>query len=461
GEDLGDEAIKNIGKLNQTFKVGEATGKGLEAQMLSTGSAINALGQASTAQESYLVDFATRMAGVNTQAKVNVQDTLGYAAALDQLGQRSETASTALSQFTLKAFKETATYAKIAGMSTKEFSELLNRDANEALLRTLEGLNGNNEGLARMTTLFGDMGQEGARAVSTLASLASNTKLVRDQQAIANKEFASATSITNEFNAKNNTLAANLEIIGKRMMGAFVSSGVVDAINGIARGIADWLKQPVDAELQKQRSSINALVFETMRLSEGDERRIANIQQIKKEYPQFAAYLDAERATNADLAVVLDRVNAAYVKKILLARAQEDIADIQDRQAEAVEDEGDALERMNAIRTSAMLQMNADQKQRFAESYELIAGHFNKLQQAESSEVARNMRFNTWMQKNGMPATLYDEMRKLVNAEGTYKSTLDRRLAIDAEFQQKMDRINRLAAMAGDAEATPASERPT
>jgi hypothetical protein len=216
GEDLGEGAIKAIGKLNQTFRVGETSGKDLEQQMLATGSAINVLGMSSTASESFLVDFTTRMAGVNTQANINIQDTLGYAAALDQLGQRSETSSTALAQFTLKAFSNTAEYAKIAGMELKDFSQLLKTNANEALLRTLQGLNGNNEGLARMTTLFSDLGQEGARAVSTLASLAKNTDLVRQQQLLSNDAFREGTSLSEEFGIKNSTLAAQLEKLGNR-----------------------------------------------------------------------------------------------------------------------------------------------------------------------------------------------------------------------------------------------------
>lgn len=323
GEDLGDDAIKNIGKLNQTFKVGEATGKDLEQQMLSTGSAINALGQASTAQESFLVDYATRMAGVNTQAEISIQNTLGYGAALDQLGQRSETSSTAISQFTLKAFKETATYARIAGMETAEFAKLLDSDANEALLRVLEGLKGNNEGLGRMTELFSDMGQEGARAVGVLASLANNTQLVREQQAIANKEFAQATSITDEFNTKNNTLAANLDIIQKRLIGAFVNSGVVDAVNDIVGAIRRWVEVPLSATMEDQQAKLLGLQIQLHSTNTTTQQRIRIIKELQAQYPGYLGHLDAERATNEQINAAISRLNQAMVRKIILQQQDE------------------------------------------------------------------------------------------------------------------------------------------
>lgn len=241
GEDLGDDAIKSIGKLNQTFKVGESTGKNLEQQMLSTGSAINALGQSSTASEAYLVDFTTRQAGVNQQSGINLQNTLGYAAALDQLGLAAETSSTAIGQFTLGAFKDTATYAELAGMATADFSALLKTDTNEALLRVLEGLNGNNAGMEEMVSKFGLLGQEGSRAVGVLSSLAGNTQLVREQQAIANSEFAKGTSITDEFTVKNTTLAAELDKLGKEFNKVFASRTLTDFLVGAVRGIASFI----------------------------------------------------------------------------------------------------------------------------------------------------------------------------------------------------------------------------
>lgn len=86
GEDLGEGAIKNIGKITQVYKSStkELESLDLKGQMLSVGSAINELGQSSTASEAYLVDFAQRLGGVAAQSGISIQNILGYASALDK-----------------------------------------------------------------------------------------------------------------------------------------------------------------------------------------------------------------------------------------------------------------------------------------------------------------------------------------------------------------------------------------
>lgn len=391
GEDLGEDAIKNIGKLNQTFEVGAATGKTLEEQMLATGSAINALGQSSTADEAFLVDFTTRMAGVNKQAGISIQSTLGYAAALDQLGQRSETSSTALSQFTLKAFKETAAYASIAGMGLEEFTALLNSDTNEALLRVLDGLQGNNEGLSRMTALFGDLGQEGARAVGVLSSLANNTKLVREQQAIANREFAAGTSITDEFNTKNNTLAANLDIIGKRLAGAFVNSAVVQGINKLAQGLRDMVSPSIADGIEEERQALVRLHSQILTTNVGSEERIRLVNELQQKYPQIIGNLNAETASNDEVARAVKAVNEQLINRIIIAQHQERIdAEIQaiaEARQQRMQAEDAVLRQLEAAarKYGVQLQAGATVLEQSQRTYVLIKEAQDKLLQGRSA----------------------------------------------------------------------------
>lgn len=105
-------------------------------------------------------------------------------------------------------FKNTATYADIAGMSLGEFSDLMNTNANEAFIRVLEGLKGNNEGMETLVRNLGDIQLNGVRATTILGTLADNTATLRSQQKLANEAFREGTSLTDEFNIKNNNAAA-------------------------------------------------------------------------------------------------------------------------------------------------------------------------------------------------------------------------------------------------------------
>lgn len=211
-EDLGgdtEEAIRQVGKLVDIFKVKDDFG--IEQGLLKVGSVINELGAASTANEGFIVEFSKRVAGVAPSAGISVDAVMGLAATLDQFGQQAEASSTVYSQMMAKMFKNTAAYANIAGMSLTEFSDMMNRDANEAFIRVLEGLKGNNEGMEALVKNLGDMQLNGVRATTILGTLANHTTTLREQQKLANEAFLEGTSLTNEFNIKNNNAVALAE----------------------------------------------------------------------------------------------------------------------------------------------------------------------------------------------------------------------------------------------------------
>ncbi|NCC33480.1 MAG: phage tail tape measure protein [Chloroflexia bacterium] len=210
--DLGgdvEESVNQLGKLTEIFKLKQEFGT--EQALLKVGSAINSLGAASTANEGYMVEFAKRVAGVAPQADISIQKVLGLAATLDQLGQTSEVSSTVFAAVIPDMFKDTGKYAQIAGMGVDEFAKLLKVDANQAFIAFLNGLNGNNAGLGEMATKLDGLGLEGKRSISVLGVLAANTDLLRQQQQLANVEFARGTSLTQEYNTKNNNAQAELD----------------------------------------------------------------------------------------------------------------------------------------------------------------------------------------------------------------------------------------------------------
>ncbi len=207
GEDLGEDAIKNIGKLSDMF--GDSS-KSMKENMLAIGSAVNSVAQNSSASEPYLVEFTARMGGVAKQANLAITDVMGFASALDQNMLRSEMASTALSGLIMKIYQEPAKYAKLAGMDVKEFSDLMEKDVNAAILSFLESL-GNLGGMNKMAPVLKEMKLSGAEAAGVISTLAGNVAKVRKEQRQASEAFAEGTSIVNEFNVQNNTVQAELD----------------------------------------------------------------------------------------------------------------------------------------------------------------------------------------------------------------------------------------------------------
>lgn len=222
GEDLGEDAVKNIGKLAQMF--GEDEKLGLRGAMLATGSAINEVAQNSSAAEAYLVGFTARVAGAANQAKVAQGDILGYASVLDQNMQQQEMAATAFQTLMMKMFQTPAKFAKIAGQSVEEFTSLIKKDANEAMLQFLDTLN-KKGGLDQLAPMFKEMGLDGVRASGVISTMAGKIDDIRDAQKLANDAYRDGTSIINEFNVQNNTVQAGLDKAKKNFKDVRVELG--------------------------------------------------------------------------------------------------------------------------------------------------------------------------------------------------------------------------------------------
>lgn len=221
GEDLGKEAITQIGKLADMFGTGD---RSLKENMLAVGSAVNSVAQNSSAAEPYLVEFTARMGGVGKQANMAITDIMGFASALDQNMLRSEMASTALSGLILKLYQEPSKYAQLAGLQVEEFTKLMSEDVNEAVLTFLEALN-RMGGMDKMAPVLDKMSLSGAEAASVISALAGNVDKVRKEQLGANQAFIEGTSVVNEFSVQNSTVQAELDKAKKRFADIRVELG--------------------------------------------------------------------------------------------------------------------------------------------------------------------------------------------------------------------------------------------
>lgn len=331
GEDLGEDAIKNIAKMNDVFR--ETTRLGVEKAMLATGSAINSLGQAGTAAEGYMVDFTRRLAGVANQSDITISNVLGMAATLDELGQTSEVSSTALSQLFIKMQTESETYAKIAGLNVQEFNRMLKEDANEAFVQFLEGLNNNSDGMRELAQNFSGLGIDGTRAIGVISALAQNTDKLREKQQFASAEFQKGSSITAEFTARNETLAGAIEKLQKRFQTAIVNSEFVMGLEKVVIGFEKLTRIPLSEKLEDERQQFRALGAQLLNSNmKLDERRklVGRMQQMQ---PGFLKGLEVEKLSNQDIATALQKVNTEYLNRIVLSQKQEEINALLEEQA--------------------------------------------------------------------------------------------------------------------------------
>lgn len=221
-DELGEGATLTLSKLTGIF--GLEGQYGTEQSLLKVGSVVNELSQNCAASAPYLTEFASRMAGVGAQAGLSVQQIMAFGAVLDSTNQNVEASATALSQVIVRIYQDPAKYAKIAGLDIQNFTSLVKTDINSALMELLSALN-QVGGMDALSPMFKDMGENGARAIATLSTLAEHIEDVKQQQVAANTAFAEGSSVTKEFDVQNNTVQARLDKLKKSFTEMAVSLG--------------------------------------------------------------------------------------------------------------------------------------------------------------------------------------------------------------------------------------------
>lgn len=119
--DLGEGATQTIAKLSNIFGMEQMYG--VRDAMLKIGSTVNHLSQNCTAAKPFIVEFAQRMAGIGSTAKMTIPEIMAFAATLDAHGQKVEMSATALQRTIMELFKKPAEMAKKVGLETNTFIE--------------------------------------------------------------------------------------------------------------------------------------------------------------------------------------------------------------------------------------------------------------------------------------------------------------------------------------------------
>src|SRR5690606_22087521 len=219
---------------------------------------------------------------------------LGMAATLDELGQSMEKSSTAIGQFLVDMGVDTPKYAKLAGMSVKDFSALLKRDANEAFLLVLEKSKSAGGGLEALASAMADLEVKNSGSIAAIGALANNVDKLRAKQELANTEFDAGTSIMDEFDTVNTNLAANLEKIGNRLSRVWENGLMRDWLTSFTRLLAGSVTDTdrLTASLEHQEKQFLNLEKEINRLLPRHEELKGKTKLSHEEQEELRSVLD-------------------------------------------------------------------------------------------------------------------------------------------------------------------------
>ena len=265
GEELGgSEAIKELMKMNDVL--GLTQKMGIEKSLMATGSAINLLGQSTTANADYIADFTRRLAGIGAQAHISIADLMAFGAAADSTGQELEVAATAMNLFITQLQTHYKTVSQAAGVDENLIKSLLEvGKTTEAVMLVLRGLS-EKGGLSQLGPLMKDLGSEGARMSGVLANFASNLDMIDQALMISNKGFEEAISVTNEYMIKNENAAAIMEKVANSWDKVFINVKNTQELKEVAQEFYDLSKSVQNNTLLMTELKIAlALVMEVIK----------------------------------------------------------------------------------------------------------------------------------------------------------------------------------------------------
>ena len=128
--------------------------------------------------------------------------------------------------------------------------------------------------------------------------------------------------------------------------------GIVQATTGLLNFLNPTKK--ISEALEEERTELFLLESELNRTNTTQERRVEIITSLQEKYPDYLGNLDAETATNIELADAMSKVNAELINKIVIQEKEEEIMEQAEETAEALldlyEEEEEASKTMAEVR---------------------------------------------------------------------------------------------------------------
>lgn len=169
------------------------------------GASLTALGNNFATQESEILNMATRLSSTGDLVGLNEYQILALSTALNSMGAEAESGGTAMSKMFRKmqlsietGDKNLKKFAKVSGMSVKEFKKLFEEDALSALNAFAKGLGKiEADGGSAIATL-NDMGLSEVRLSDNLLKLVTSGDMLDRTLDVAKTGWEENTALTNE-----------------------------------------------------------------------------------------------------------------------------------------------------------------------------------------------------------------------------------------------------------------------
>ena len=339
------------------------------------GSVIVDLGNNFATTESEIVAMGTRLASAGKLAGLTEPEIMALAAAMSSVGIEAEAGGTAMTQ-TLNAIEKAvakggddlAEFARIAGMSSEEFSSAWKNDAMSALTSFIGGLGKLDEQGESTVLVLEDLGLTGIRQSNMLKALGLAADQMTGAVNTANTAWQQNTALTNEANKRYATAQSRLTMMQNAYNNLKVAIG--DAYTPAlseAYGVGTKVLNSITAFIQKNPALVNAITAFAGSIGLVAAALAGYTVIIKIAHAATAAFATVSTAALGPIFAVTAAVAGAVAVIAALATAAandavpsvKELTEASRGMREAMDEAGDAFE-STAAKTSATAEI-ADQ----------------------------------------------------------------------------------------------------
>ena len=239
------------------------------------GSVIVELGNNFATTEADIVNMATNMASSGELAGLSEANIMAIATAISSVGIEAEAGGSSMSKLLkqIQVAVETGNgslndFSSVAGLTTKEFSEMFKTDAVGALSMFIDGLNDVERNGKSAVVILDEMDLKEVRLSNTILSLANADGVLSDAVKLSNEAWIENTALSEEAGKRYETTASQLSILKNGVTGMGIK--MYDELNepiregiGVANDFVADLSKEVIPELENFASKIPTTIRKT------------------------------------------------------------------------------------------------------------------------------------------------------------------------------------------------------
>ncbi|MDR7694856.1 phage tail tape measure protein [Riemerella anatipestifer] len=231
-----ENVVDSLGKIKGLFN--ETKGKSYAEAINEVGSALNELAANGTASEGNISDFALRVGALPDAIKPSIDKVLGLGAGFEEAGIDAQIASSGFTNFMKVAGEGLSNFAYSMNMSVAEAQKLFNEKPEEFFLRFAEGM----KGLPADETIkiFESLKLNSLEVQKAVGAAANRTDEFREAMKRSSSAMAEATSLSAEFNTKNNNAPAIIEKLKNAWNDLFTKTNILNWFEWLIQAIG-WL----------------------------------------------------------------------------------------------------------------------------------------------------------------------------------------------------------------------------